>query len=161
MKTNITVSVNHDEGISSEDVTKAINLMLWMGQDRISQLLWKGESIYEEHMSAYDDIAPNADLENAKIARSIDTEACSVAETPRVIVTVNGGLADWISSGGVDIVLFDWDNYESLPEKGADEDIKNSYAETRESCKVPSRFADLAVPNNIPVLTTESEFEEE
>lgn len=148
-KTNIVLSVDHDDNVSSEDIIAALNLVVWMGQDKIARLLHKGEGCFEEFMSAMDDIVPDTSVEQAIVAKEMDVEDYSVATEPRVIVTVDGGLADWISSGGVDIVLFDRDNYDTVP--GEADPESEYYSESKESMAVPKRFADLAIPNDIPV----------
>jgi hypothetical protein len=59
--------------------------------------------------------------------------------TPRVLVVVKGGVADPVSDPGVDVQVFDWDNYEDDP---------------KEAGGVPGSFADLADPLGIPVEQT-------
>jgi len=59
----------------------------------------------------------------------------AVAITPRVLVVVHGGIADPVSDDGVDVEVFDWDNYNDDPETGG----------------VPDHFADLAEPLGVPV----------
>ena len=55
---------------------------------------------------------------------------------PRVLIVVSGGVADFIADEGVDVVIFDWDDYESAAEI---------------TPKPPLRFADLAAECDIPV----------
>lgn len=62
----------------------------------------------------------------------------SLEKKPRVLVVVSGGIADAVHDQGVDVVVFDWDNYkdeEPLHKQG-----------------VPAHFADLARTNGIPIL---------
>jgi len=54
----------------------------------------------------------------------------------RVLITVRGGVADWVKDGGVDVELFDHDNFNDDPD---------------ETPKVRKAFADLARPIDIPV----------
>ncbi len=56
--------------------------------------------------------------------------------SPRTLITVSGGVADWVCDDGVQVELFDWDNYNGDP------------INTR---KVPANFQDLAKPLDIPV----------
>lgn len=56
------------------------------------------------------------------------------ASNPRVLVVVRGGVAEFVSTGDVQVFVYDWDNTE--PER---------------DCGVPKHFADLARPLNIPV----------
>jgi hypothetical protein len=54
----------------------------------------------------------------------------------RVLITVSGGVADWVQDGDVDVELFDHDNFNDDP---------------AETPKVRKEFADLALPINVPV----------
>lgn len=60
---------------------------------------------------------------------------------PRVLVVVSGGVADYVSDAGVDVEVFDRDNFE-------DDEVGTS--------KAPLHFADLAKPIDVP---SESRFE--
>lgn len=60
----------------------------------------------------------------------------SPSKVPRVLVVVSGGVADPVSDHGVDVEVFDWDNY--------NDDPKNTSG-------VPKNFADLAKPIGVPV----------
>lgn len=55
---------------------------------------------------------------------------------PRVLVIVSGGVASTIRDNGVDVEIFDWDNYNDDPEGAGG---------------VSAHFADLAEPLDIPV----------
>lgn len=55
---------------------------------------------------------------------------------PRVLVVVSGGIADPVYDSGVDVEVFDWDNYKDDPEGTGG---------------VPRHFADLAEPIDVPV----------
>jgi len=65
-----------------------------------------------------------------------DVAKQTVTSTPRVLVVVSGGIADPVSDTGVDVEVFDWDNYKDDP-KGTG--------------GVPEHFADLAKPIGVPV----------
>jgi hypothetical protein len=54
----------------------------------------------------------------------------------RVLVIVSGGVADPISDTGLDVEVFDWDNYNADPDGTGG---------------VPERFADLAQQSGVPV----------
>ena len=63
--------------------------------------------------------------------------SCELASSkPRVLIVVSGGVADSVHDDGVDVEIFDWDNYNADPAG---------------TSAVPSHFADLADPLNIPV----------
>lgn len=64
----------------------------------------------------------------------------STAKMPRVLIVVSGGVADFESDAGIDVEIFDRDNYEDNPE----------------DCDgVPFHFADLAEPIGVAVATEE------
>jgi hypothetical protein len=54
----------------------------------------------------------------------------------RVLVVVSGGVADYVADTGVEVNVFDWDNYNADP---------------NETGGVPEEFADLANPIDVPV----------
>lgn len=63
----------------------------------------------------------------------------TLAKPRRVLVSVKGGVADAVWDEGVDVEIFDWDNYEAGDKQG-----------------VQSTFADLAAPFGAPVEGSES-----
>lgn len=58
------------------------------------------------------------------------------AQAPRVLITVKDGVADYVADQGMDVVVFDWDNYNADPVQTG---------------RAPAHFADLAEPLGIPV----------
>lgn len=66
----------------------------------------------------------------------IDRSVRVAGGSPRVLVVVKGGIADPVYDEGVDVEVFDWDNYKDCPE---------------ETGGVPAHFADLADPIDVPV----------
>lgn len=59
-------------------------------------------------------------------------------EKPRVLVVVSGGVADYVADEGVDVEMFDHDNFKADPVGTA---------------AVPVNFRDLAEPLGVPVAT--------
>ena len=57
----------------------------------------------------------------------------------RCLVIVSGGVADYVHDEGVEVELFDWDNYRA------------ETAEGRVEMHVPAHFVDLAQPAGVPV----------
>lgn len=57
-------------------------------------------------------------------------------KAPRVLIMVKGGIADFVSDPGLDIEVFDFDNYEDDPEG---------------TTRPPAHFADMAEPMGIPL----------
>lgn len=64
---------------------------------------------------------------------------------PRVLVVVNGGVAETYSDDGIDIVIFDFDNFNCREEEAGDP-----------GASVPFRFEDLAIQANVPVEASPS-----
>ena len=60
-------------------------------------------------------------------------------DRPRCLVVVSGGVADPVSDPGVDVEVFDWDNYRAESRAG------------RLEMGLPPHFKDLAAPLGIPV----------
>lgn len=56
----------------------------------------------------------------------------------RCLVVVSGGIADPVYDDGIDVVVFDWDNFGDDTSAG------------REELKVPMHFQDIADPLGIP-----------
>ena len=61
----------------------------------------------------------------------------------RILITVNGGVADYIADHGVEVVIYDFDNIDTLPEA------------ERKNTRVPAGFADLAEVVGVPYETEE------
>lgn len=59
---------------------------------------------------------------------------------PRVLIVVAGGVADFVADDGVDVVIFDWDDYKSAPDL---------------TSKPPKYFEDLAIQCDIPVAANQ------
>jgi len=63
----------------------------------------------------------------------------SATAMTRCLVIVSGGVADYVHDEGVEVELFDWDNYRA------------ETAEGRVEMHVPAHFVDLAQPAGVPV----------
>jgi hypothetical protein len=62
-----------------------------------------------------------------------------IAATTRCLVIVSGGVADYVYDDGVEVELFDWDNY------------RDETAEGRADMRVSAHFKDLAESVGVPV----------
>lgn len=62
-----------------------------------------------------------------------------IAATNRCLVIVSGGVADYVYDDGVEVELFDWDNY------------RDETAEGRAEMRVSAHFKDLAESAGVPV----------
>jgi hypothetical protein len=62
-----------------------------------------------------------------------------IAATNRCLVIVSGGVADYVYDDGVEVELFDWDNY------------RDETAEGRADMRVSAHFKDLAETAGVPV----------
>ena len=65
--------------------------------------------------------------------------AAPVEDMPRCLVMVSGGVADYVSDPGVDVEVFDWDNYRAESDLG------------RLEMRLQPHFKDLAGPFDIPM----------
>lgn len=61
-----------------------------------------------------------------------------ITATSRCLVIVSGGVADYVYDDGVEVELFDWDNY------------RDETAEGRVDMRVPAHFKDLAESAGVP-----------
>jgi hypothetical protein len=68
--------------------------------------------------------------------QTVEVDNLNIGTTPRILMTVSGGVGDYIADAGVQAELFDFDNYHADPEN---------------TPKVSVLFADLAVEMNAPV----------
>jgi hypothetical protein len=59
---------------------------------------------------------------------------------PRVLITVSGGVVDWVADEGIDVEKFDFDDYRDDPEN---------------TSKPSAHFADLAQLAGVPAEETE------
>lgn len=122
MKTNrvFSVVVAADQTISDEALAKALDALIEGGLADAGSVLMTG----------------SGNREFAELVTSVDISAPVIQAKPRVLVTVSGGIADYVSDPGVEVEIFDRDNHD--PENPADTDL------------VSAHFADLAAPIDVP-----------
>lgn len=92
----------------------------------------KSEFASEQAMLDWIHACLNCNVNNAEVKVEL-TKPTVEKSDPRVLVTVNGGVAETSSDAGVDVIVFDFDN------------------ESAESGGVPYRFEDLAIRAGVPV----------
>jgi hypothetical protein len=115
---NFNVALDTDKDYTPEQLREFLSRVLRTGKD----------------FAAGDDHAPAGlaeMLESVLVAEPIE------AAKPRVLITLSGGLADWVADETADVVKFDFD---------AEEDEEWDYCEP-----VPVHFEDLARRVNVPV----------
>lgn len=117
----LTVLVKTSASASPEEIAKIVRRLIDAGLEDASATALSGEG----------------DVESAELATDLHITAPVVAKEPRVLVVVSGGIVDPICDEGVDVEVFDWDNYND-----EEDDAKTG---------VPAHFADLAEPINVPV----------
>ena len=121
----LTIPVKTNASISPEEIAKVVQRLIDIGLADAAATIEDSGNSGEGHVEA------------AELATDLHIGAPVVAKEPRVLVVVGGGIADPIYDEGVDVEVFDWDNYYD-----EEDDAKTG---------VPAHFADLAEPINVPV----------
>lgn len=57
----------------------------------------------------------------------------------RVLIVVKGGVADFVADDGIDVVIFDWDDYKDAPELAAIPSAE--YGDLAMRCGIPLALA--------------------
>ena len=120
MFVNLQITVSTKAEVTKEDVANVVRRLIDSGLADAAKTLEAGEG----------------DIEAAELATGLNIHSPTVMAPPRVLVVVNGGVAETYADPGVDSVVFDWDNYRVA---------------TAETGGVPARFADLAARTKVPV----------
>ena len=120
-ETLIITKVSTNADISSADIAKLLQRLINAGLQDARDTVEDGEG---------DVVASEQSLD-------LNIWTPEVHVFPRVLVSVAGGVADYVCDEGVDVVVFDHDNFKDDP-TGTD--------------KVPLSFRDLADPLRIPVV---------
>jgi hypothetical protein len=121
----------------STGINQTLKLML----QRLTEKVARANSIQHSGGKVVaEDWAELYQLENE--ARAILETASQPTAKPRVLILVKGGVADYVCDDGIDVEIFDRDNYEVDPE---------------ETGGVPRHYADLATPIDVPVNEGEEE----
>lgn len=115
------ISVKTNTSSSAEEIAAIIQRLIDIGLADASATAMSGEG----------------DVDEAEKATDLNISAPVAVKMPRVLVVVSGGVADPVYDAGVDVEVFDWDNYND----------EEDYAKTG----VPAHFADLAEPIDVPV----------
>lgn len=115
---NFNVALETDKDYSPEQLREFLSRVLRTG---------KGFAMGDDHApTGLEDM-----IENVRMAEPVESVR------PRVIITLSGGLADWVADEAADVVKFDFD---------AEEEEDWDYCEP-----VPAHFEDLARRANVPV----------
>lgn len=122
----IKVSTNRED-ISADEISAIVNRLIDCGladaQDTVDQGPDQlGEGAVNEAQMAID--------------LSIGQPETFEGKSNRVLVVVSGGVADPVYDSGLDVEVFDWDNYKADP---------------KATSGVPAHFSDLAEGLDIPV----------
>jgi hypothetical protein len=120
MEVNLSIKIQTNANVSAEDVAKIVQRLIDAGLDDARSTVESGEG----------------DLKTAELATDLNIWAPVVSKELRVLVTVSGGIADYVADAGVDVEVFDHDNYKDDPEGTGG---------------VPAHFADLAEPIDVAV----------
>jgi len=118
LEMTLTIPVKTNAETSPEEVAKIVERLLDIG-------------LADAPATLEDDGNEDAgDVKAAQLATDLSIGAPVVASAPRVLVIVRGGVADHVCDKGVDVEIFDWDNYEAEEEAN--------------QVGVPKHFSDLA-----------------
>lgn len=120
MKVTLKIPVQANSPISHHEIANLVRRLIDAGLSDAADTIENGEG----------------DVAAAERATQLRIGAPVVAATPRVLVIVQEGVANPVADDGVDIEVFDWDNYRDDPQGTGG---------------VPARFADLAQPYGIPI----------
>ncbi|WP_298150948.1 hypothetical protein [Flavobacterium sp.] len=118
---NLSIQVKTTSVVSTEDIVLIVQRLIDVGLDDASKTVRSDDG----------------DFDSARLATELQIEAPTVAKQPRVLVVVQGGVAEHFSDNGVDVEIFDWDDY--------------NVEEDASKVGVPAQFADIATPNGVPV----------
>lgn len=125
---NLSLKVQAPDGMTPEQVAKLVETLIDIG-------LADAAATLEDSRNG-----DEGDVEAAQQSLDMDIHAPMVATTPRVLVVVSGGVADPVYDEGVDVEVFDWDNYKADPVGTG---------------PVPAHFKDLADPLDVPVAQSQ------
>lgn len=125
---NLSLKVQAPEGMTPEQAAKLVETLIDIG-------LADAAATLEDSRNG-----DEGDVEAAQQSLDMDIHAPMVATTPRVLVVVSGGVADPVYDEGVDVEVFDWDNYKADPVGTG---------------PVPAHFKDLADPLDVPVAQSQ------
>jgi len=116
----LSLKIQTNASVTPEEAAKIVQRLIDAGLSDAADTIESGEGAVEE----------------AQIATELTIHAPEVTKVPRVLVIVSGGMADTVQDSLLDVVVFDWDDYNADPEGTGG---------------VPADFADLAEPCGIPV----------
>jgi hypothetical protein len=126
MKTfDISVRVNTESDMAGVDVARVVERLIDQGIDGA------GKQLKDALAAPYP-----PETGDIQLASELFISGVEVAPKPRVLITVSGGVAEYVCDDGVDVEVFDWDNYKVDPV---------------ETGPVQAHFEDLATPQGIPV----------
>lgn len=120
------IKVTDNTTASDEEIAALIQKLISVGLADAAGTLEDGEG---------------GDLDSAQLAVGINIYPPEVATKPRVLVSVKGGIAGHAADEGVEVEIFDHDNYRADPE----------YTD-----RAPAHFADLAKQLDVPVEVSAS-----
>lgn len=122
---NLSIRVQTESDMADSEIARVIEQLIDQGIDSAGNQL--GLALSLPHPPETGDM---------RLASELRVSGVDVASKPRVLITVSGGVAEYVCDEGVDVETFDWDNYKVDPE---------------ETGPVPAHFKDLAEPLEIPV----------
>lgn len=122
-------------GLSLENVMEQEVLLDTKKLARRLQVALKSLGVPIKLGTAQEAMAQIAGYGNWRAFAALHKNTRKPANRPRVLVTVSGGVADYVCTPDVDCFVFDWDNFEADPDGTG---------------VAPADFADLAAPIDVP-----------
>ena len=122
---NLSIRVKTESDMTDADVARVVEHLLDQGIDGA------GKQLKDALSAPYP-----PEVADMQLASDLFVSGVDVTSAPRVLITVSGGIADYVCDEGVDVETFDWDNYNDDPEWTGG---------------VSPHFKDLADPLEIPV----------
>lgn len=122
---DLSIRVSTESDMTDADIARVVERLLDQGIDGA------GKQLKDALSAPYP-----PETGDIQLASELFISGVEVTSKPRVLITVSGGVAEYVCDEGVDVETFDWDNYKVDPE---------------ETGPVPAHFKDLADPLEIPV----------
>lgn len=114
----LTVSVKTNADTTPDGIRRIVKRLINVGYEDAAMIIENGDG----------------DLNEAQIASALHISV-EVATPKRCLIIVRGGVADYVNDDGVQVEVFDWDNYEDDAE--ATGVVSKEFADLANFCGAP------------------------